>query len=335
MSYLACLLWVCTAAPIPRTPVDEWVGDSVFPKTQNLKILDDQGNVVGTWSVTAGKVLWANHEKVQLRHNQSPGPHVGYAMKSDLVRLVDAPAYFTTRIQANERDMWAWQNRATAWSLKGEHDKAIKDLTEAIRLDPRPYMYNARGNAWLSNKNYDKAIEDYAEGIRIDPNFVTGYANRGHAWALKKEFDKAIQDYDSALRINPKYTYALLNRGIAWKNKKEYDKAIADYDEVILLDPKNASAFDNRGVAYAYKKEFEKAMKDYDEAIRLDPKSPNSFYNKACSYGLQMKTDAAIENLAKAFELGYKNFEHIAKDTDFDSIRNQPAFVELINKYTK
>jgi tetratricopeptide (TPR) repeat protein len=88
-------------------------------------------------------------------------------------------------------------------------------------------------------------------------------------------------------------------------------------------------------MTWAYKKEFEKAIKDYDEAIRLDPKNANAFYNKACSYALQGKSEPAIDNLQRSIELGYRNFDHIAKDTDFDSIRNEPVFKELMSKYVK
>jgi tetratricopeptide (TPR) repeat protein len=333
MNFLAFSAFAITAAPVPRVPVDEWVGDQVFPKSQGITLMDEEGKKIGTWSVTPGKVSWANQEKVLLRHSQHPGPNVGYAMKSDLVRLADAPAFFTEKIQANQRDMWAWQNRAAAWTLKGDHDKAIKDLTEAIQLDPRAYMYVSRGNAWFAKKEHDKAIEDYSEAIRIDPNSSTGFINRGNVLSAKKEFEKAIGDFDSALRIDPKYTRAFVFRGNAWKNLKEYDKAIRDYDEAIRIDPKYASAYDNRGMTWAYKKEFEKAIKDYDEAIRLDPKNANAFYNKACSYALQGKTEPAIDNLQRSIELGYRNFEHIAKDTDFDSIRNEAAFKELMSKY--
>ena len=62
--------------------------------------------------------------------------------------------------------------------MKGEHDNAIKDLTEAIRLDPQAATDNDRGIAWRAKKDYDKAIEDYTEAIRLDPKHVVAFYNK-------------------------------------------------------------------------------------------------------------------------------------------------------------
>ena len=71
-------------------------------------------------------------------------------------KLADAPKFFTDKIRANEKDVWALSLRAEAWIRKGEYDSAIKDLTEAIRLDPSGASYNERGIAWKAQKEYAK-----------------------------------------------------------------------------------------------------------------------------------------------------------------------------------
>jgi len=117
--------------------------------------------------------------------------------------------------------------------------------------------------------------------------------------------------------------------------KKDYDKGIADFTEAIRLDPKDSKAFNDRGSTWSVQKEFDKAIKDYEEAFRLAPKDPSAAYNKACACALQGRTALAIEQLRNAIEQGFRNFGHIATDSDLDSIRNDERFKALIAKHTK
>ena len=55
----------------------------------------------------------------------------------------------------------AFQSGAAA-AQAGDHDKAIADFSEAIRLDPkRADAYYGRGTAYGHKGEYDKAIADY------------------------------------------------------------------------------------------------------------------------------------------------------------------------------
>ena len=333
---VAVLLLALVPASAARAEDDDgWTGQWVFPKVNGVSLRDEDGKELMKWSLPPAKVIWAGKEWVTIRHTQYPGPYEGSVMKSEVVRLADAPGFYTDKIRANEKDRWAWVCRGAAWSEKAEYENAIKDLTEAIRLDPQAVTYNERGVAWDAKKDYGKAIEDYTEAIRLDPRLVVAFNNRGSSWSNKKDYDKAIKDYDEAIRLDPKHANAFNNRGIAWLNKKDYDKAIKDYDEAIRLDPKYARAFSNRGVAWSNKKDYDKAIKDYDEAIRLDPKNESALYNKACCYSLQGKPDLAFENLAKSLELGFNDLKHLEADTDFDSIRDDPRYKKLLAKYKK
>ncbi|MGA2258561.1 MAG: tetratricopeptide repeat protein [Thermoguttaceae bacterium] len=119
---------------------------------------------------------------------------------------------------------------------KGEYDKAIADLTESIRLDPKNAdWYNNRGPFYEKRGEYDKAIADFTEAIRQDPNYAIAYINRGTVYHQKGEYDKTIADYTEAIRLDPKDADAYNNRGVAYNGKGEYDKAIADCREAIRL----------------------------------------------------------------------------------------------------
>ena len=126
------------------------------------------------------------------------------------------------------------------WTKEGS-DQAIRELGEAIRLDPRFVdAYNSRGLAWYLNKDYDQAIKDFSEAIRLDPSFAFTYVKRGDAWSGKKDYDRAIKDYDEAIRLNPRNVFY---RGRAWSANRGYGQAIKDYSEAIRLDPGDSLAY--------------------------------------------------------------------------------------------
>jgi tetratricopeptide (TPR) repeat protein len=120
---------------------------------------------------------------------------------------------------------------------KREYDRAIADLSEAIRLDPKnAKAFYARGLAWDAKKEYDKALADLGEAIRLFPPYAVAYHTRGSIWRAKKEYDKALADLGEAIRFDSKFSQHYYVRGLTWYETKEYDKALADLDEAIRLD---------------------------------------------------------------------------------------------------
>jgi len=85
-------------------------------------------------------------------------------------------------------------------------DQAIKDFSEAIRLNPNvSNFYNLRGCAYMKKGHNDQAIIDFNEAIRLDPNDADTYLFRGTAYAygMSGQKDKAIRDFEKVLNLNP------------------------------------------------------------------------------------------------------------------------------------
>ncbi|MGH6848409.1 MAG: tetratricopeptide repeat protein, partial [Methylocella sp.] len=155
-------------------------------------------------------------------------------------------------LSAHDRAM-AYAYRGDAYATKANHDRAIQDCTEAIRLDPKySYAYTVRGASYANKANYDHAIQDYNEAIRLDPNYAHAYTVRGIAYANKANYDRAIQDYNEAIRLDPKYALAYTRRGDAYYNKHAYAEAGADYDQALALDPIDSKAVQAPDLARAH-----------------------------------------------------------------------------------
>ena len=161
------------------------------------------------------------------------------------------------------------------------YSQALPFFTRELKQNPTAAAYNTRGAIWNERGEHDRAIEDFSEAIRLDPQVKQFYNNRGVAWDDKAHYEEAIADYDRAIELDPRYSLAFNNRGNAWSALEDYGRAIADYSEAIRLDPKDPSAFFNRAHAWSVREEYGKAISDYDEAIRLDGKDAFAYKNRA------------------------------------------------------
>jgi tetratricopeptide (TPR) repeat protein len=203
-----------------------------------------------------------------------------------------------------------FNNRGNAYAHNGNHDRAIRDYDEAIRLNPGyAAAFYDRGLAYRLKGAYDRAIQDYDEAIRLSPNFVGALNNRGRVYTINGDYDRAIQDYDEAIRLSPNYQFAFYNRGYAYQEKGDYAHAIEDYDQAIRLNPNDAEAFKDRGGAYSKTGNNDRAIEDYDQAIRLNPRYADALNDRGRLRFYLGQFVAAQPDFARALELDSSDTE--------------------------
>jgi tetratricopeptide (TPR) repeat protein len=66
------------------------------------------------------------------------------------------------------------------------------------------------------------------------------------------------------------------------------------------------------------------------EIVAASPGYPNVYYNLACCESLAGRKDDAIEHLREAIRLSERFKDYAATDSDFDAIREEPGFTELV-----
>ena len=97
---------------------------------------------------------------------------------------------------------WGQIIRGDSYAEEGQHEQAIQDFGEAIRLDPQNAgAYHNRGVAYARLGQYEQAIQDFDEAIRLDPQLGSAYYNRGAVYAGIGEAKEAARDFARAKEL--------------------------------------------------------------------------------------------------------------------------------------
>jgi tetratricopeptide (TPR) repeat protein len=114
--------------------------------------------------------------------------------------------------------------------------------------------------------------------------------------------------------------------------QRDLDTKIQFMEGLVRRDPDYVDALQLLGDHYTQRGRFAEGLHVDERLARLEPQNPLVFYNLACSYSLTDQFDHAAFALEKALQLGYRDFNWLAKDPDLKKFRQQPLYRELQNK---
>ena len=111
--------------------------------------------------------------------------------------------------------------------------------------------------------------------------------------------------------------------------QRDLDTKIEFIEGLVRRDPNYVDALQILGDHYTQRGRITEGLQVDERLARLEPENPLVFYNLACSYSLAEEFNRAVAALDKAMQLGYRDFDWLAKDPDLKKLRAQPAFDDL------
>ncbi len=131
-------------------------------------------------------------------------------------------------------------------------------------------------------------------------------------------------------------------RAIIHGQLHQHAEAVADWDKVIELSPNKGAPPIIRSVRAASlvrSGQVAEAVAEVAELTQTPFSPPDLWYNFACVYAIASDKiadkqdeygDRAMTCLKKAVQGGFKDADHIANDTDLDSLRDREDFKKLV-----
>jgi len=98
----------------------------------------------------------------------------------------------------------AHMNLGSTYNSLGEHDKAVGELNEAVRLHPDWVIaLNQLGLAYRGNNNLDMALSQFSRAVLLDGNNVNGLFNLGSTQYAKGDKKGARKTQDRLKKLRP------------------------------------------------------------------------------------------------------------------------------------
>ena len=125
-------------------------------------------------------------------------------------------------------------------------------------------------------------------------------------------------------------------RPLPEKVLNRFDRDQEDYDIRFLEDllarvGEAPDILTHLGYLYTQARRHRDALAVDQRLVALRPRDPIAFYNLACSYALLGKVNRGFDALKRAVSLGYRDLEHMQKDTDLENLRNEPRWADLLS----
>jgi tetratricopeptide (TPR) repeat protein len=211
---------------------------------------------------------------------------------------------------------------------RGDLDAAVKDLTDAIDLEPRTAThYSSRAAARLEQCQYDAALADVDHALWLDPHETYAVLLRGLIFATLTRNERARKDLDEAC--------PLLERDLSRQPRNVWlhwclvecelglfdvdpaparlAKALEHAEQALKVTPDYWALWTVRGTVEFKRKEFARAVDDLSRSLELNPRD----FWAACTRGLALhelgRSQDALLDLGKAlavnprFAYGYRS----------------------------
>lgn len=212
----------------------------------------------------------------------------------------------------------------------GDFTKGLIFTNKAIVSDSTDYnLLILRSYIYADLNLRDSAILDMNTYIANNPEHYYGYYRRAWYKYLNRQYTEAIEDFHIAIVQNPQYGYAYAERGRSFLALGDTASARADFERILTFDtvPNGESC---APWAYHFLGQDDKVVEFVQRTLDKDS---TATYDAACIYALAGDTAQALYYLQKAFEQGFRRFNHIAIDADLETVRDLPLFKALVNKY--
>lgn len=159
---------------------------------------------------------------------------------SDLdMKRVDAQlGYLQQKVQTEPTDPKTRVELGYTYLLKGQNDKAIQELNQALLLDPKSFdAYYNLGLVLLNEERNNEALEKFQKAVDLSPKDFKGHLQKGVAYRNLGMYKEASVSLAQANKLLPGSADIIYETGRVAEAQGQKDAAIEIYKEALSYDP--------------------------------------------------------------------------------------------------
>ena len=176
------------------------------------------------------------------------------------------------------------------------------------------------------DEQFAEMVQKLAQDERFAPiaqklqGWLGGHAHTG------EQHGEAGGDAEPAV---PDAAAALVEKAQRHQQAGEWAEAASTWETLTEHAPDNAQLWFALAYSLHMAGDYEKAIEAHKKSATFDQTRGIALYNLACAYALTGHTDEALEALQASREAG-RDISAARSDSDLDSLRDDPRFVELL-----
>ncbi len=240
----------------------------------------------------------------------------------------------------------AWAGLATAYVYlfgcdnEPHLEKAREASAHALKLDPESAeAHVAAGQGLSMEQRYADAAKEFEQAIELDPTLFDAYYYYGRSCFKSGDLEKSLRLFQQAQGLRPEDYEAIQLSGLVLKQLGRNEEC-RDADERALkrmrkhleLNPDDARAYVLGAGSLARLGEREQARQWCERAMSLAPDDDAILYNTACAFATLEEDERALDVLQRAIEAGLAGGDWVARDPDWERLRDHPRFQGLAKR---
>jgi tetratricopeptide (TPR) repeat protein len=219
-----------------------------------------------------------------------------------------------------------------------EVQKRIRDLTEQLErlkaANPQLYLnvedHIRLGDALTLEQRYDDALVSYEQALVVQPDRPTAWLGKSRVLQQLERYEEAGVASDRAIRIAPTQFLAWYSKAQVLLQLQRYPEALKTFNKAIRLNPEQGEVWRWRGYVLTKLGRYTEATVCFEKATKLQSNLGGTHYGLAYYFMAQGQVDQALIQLRRAIDLQPQFRRTLQTDPDFDLLREDDRFKELI-----
>lgn len=272
-------------------------------------------------------------------------PNIFYNIGDAYLSLDDPEKAVEPLLQAIRLDpdySLAHYDLSLAYLQLRQYEAAERAARATLRDDPEQKVQRtnlgmgATDNLGLALLDQGKLEEAEACFRRNLKPFANSSFNLGLTLFRARRYDDALAHFRRCVELEPEDPEYHNLLGQTQEALGRAEEAEASLRRAIALDERYALGYYDLGVILAHRPGREQeAAKAHERALELDPDLLWAYYSRACLHALVGEEKEALTLLDKVFRKGFREFDHIKDDSDWDGLRRDSRFIRLLARYMK